>query len=403
MPQSRTLYVGMDVHKESIAVAYGGQDHGAAVLSLGTVGTRQCDLAKLIRHLQSKRTPLVFVDEAGPCGSWLSRSLTQKGEVCGVVAPSLMPQKAGDRVQTDRRDARQLARLLRSGDRTPVSVPAVDDAAIRDLRRAREETLRDLQAATRRRTAFVLRHAIRSTGRAHGSPAHLRWRSEGVCPTPAPHMVLQADVQTVTARTARLGRLERELHAQGHTWRFAPVVEAFQALRGVPCTVAGTTVADLGDLTRCDTPRPLMHDRGLTPSASSRGGRRQPGSMTTTGKTHARRALVAGAWASRSPATGSRPLHLRLAKLPTALQALSWQAQVRRCTRDRQLMATGTPAHHVVVAMARECRAFLWAMATQGTVPPQASTWRRVATQPCAVSHRSRTRCSPGVVSPSAA
>jgi transposase len=161
MPQSRTLYVGMDGHKASIAVASGGQDPGAAVISLGTVGTRPCDIDKLLRHLQSKRKQRVFVYEAGPCGSWLSRSLTKNGDVCWVVAPSLIPNKAGDRVKADRRDALPLARRMRSGDLTPVSVPAVDDAAIRDLSRAREETLRDLQTATWQRKAVVLRHAMR--------------------------------------------------------------------------------------------------------------------------------------------------------------------------------------------------------------------------------------------------
>ena len=154
-----------------------------------------------------------------------------------------MPTRAGDRVTTDRRDARPLARLLRSGDLTPVSVPAVDDDAIRDLSRAREETLRDLKAAKVRRKAFVLRHDIRSTGRANWSPAHLRWLSEVSWPTPAPHMVLQEYVQTVTEQTERLGRLALARHEQGQTWRFQPVVEALQAWRGVPCTVAVTTVA----------------------------------------------------------------------------------------------------------------------------------------------------------------
>ena len=130
-----------------------------------------------------------------------------------------MPTKAGDRVKTDRRDARPRARLRRAGDLPPVEVPAVDDAAIRALRRAREETLRDLKAAKLRRTAFVLRHDSRSTGRATWRPAHLRWLSEVLCPTPAQQMVLQADVQTVTAQTARFQRLEQALHAQGHTWR----------------------------------------------------------------------------------------------------------------------------------------------------------------------------------------
>ena len=161
MKQSRTLYVGMDVHKASITVASVAQDHGAEVVSLGTIGTRQCAIDKLIRQRQSKSKQLVFVYEAGPCGDWLYRYLMNKGDVCWVVAPSFMPKKAGDRVKTDRRDARQFARRMRAGDLTPVYVPAVDDAALRDLRRTREETLRDLKAAKLRLTAFVLRHAIR--------------------------------------------------------------------------------------------------------------------------------------------------------------------------------------------------------------------------------------------------
>ena len=290
MSQSRTLSVGMAVHKDSIAVAYVAQAYGAEVVSLGTSGTRQGDIDKLLRQLQSKSKQRVFVYEAGPCGSWLYRSLTQKGYVCWVVAPSFMPKKSGDRVKTDRRDAMQLARLMRSGDLTPVSVPAVDDEASRDLRRARKDTLRDLQAAQLRLTAFLLRHDIRSTGRANWSPAHLRWRSEVVCPTPAPQIVFQEYVQTVTAQTKRLGRLELALHEQGKTWRFAPVVAALQALRGGQCTVAVTTVAELGDLTRFEHPRPLMHSLGLTPSEYASGARRQQGSMTKTGHTHARRA-----------------------------------------------------------------------------------------------------------------
>src|SRR5262249_31114126 len=224
MPQSRTLYVGMDVHQESIAIAYVAQDHGAEVVSLGTIGTRQCDIDKRIRQLQSKSKQLVFVYDAGPCGYWLSRSLLKKGYVCWVVAPSLIPKKAGDRVKTDRREALPPGPRLRAGRPTPVYVPAVDDEAIRDLRRAREDTLRDLKAAKLRLKAFLLRHAIRSTGRANWSPAHLRWLSEVVCPTPAQQIVLQEYVQTVTEQTERLGRLELELHEQVHTWRVSPVV-----------------------------------------------------------------------------------------------------------------------------------------------------------------------------------
>jgi transposase len=150
MPQSRTLSVGMEVHKASIASASVAPAHGAEGVALGTTGTRQGDSDQLSRQRQSQRTPLVFVSAAGPCGSGLSRSLTQQGSTCGVVAPSFMPNKAGDRVHTDRRDAMPLARRMRAGDLPPVAVPAV--AA---------EALRDLQAAPRRLTACFLRHAMR--------------------------------------------------------------------------------------------------------------------------------------------------------------------------------------------------------------------------------------------------
>lgn len=180
MQQSRTLYVGMDGHKASIAVASVAQDHGAEVISLGTVGTRQCDIDKLLRHLQSKSPQLVFVYKAGPCGYWLSRSLRKQGYVCWVVAPALIPKKAGDRGKTDRRDARQLARLMRSGDLPPVYVPAVDDEASRDLRRAREETLRALQAAKLRLKAFVLRprHPLYRSGHLEPRPPALAQRGD---------------------------------------------------------------------------------------------------------------------------------------------------------------------------------------------------------------------------------
>jgi len=298
----------MDVHKESIAVAYVAKEYGAEVVSLGSIGTRQCDIDMLIRKLHSKSKHLGFVYEAGPCGYWLYRYLTKKGYVCWVVAPSLIPKKAGDRVKTDRRDAVQLARLMRSGDLTPVYVPQVEDEAIRDLSRAREDAIRDLKAAKYRLKAFLLRQDIRYTGQATWSPAHLRWLSAVVCPTPAQQIVFQEYVRAVTEHTERLQRLEQELHEQVKTWRLAPVVEALQALRGVQFTVAVTIIAELGDLTRVDTPRQLMSYLGLTPSEYSSGERRRQGGITTTGHMHARRALVEGAWASRYPATISRHL-----------------------------------------------------------------------------------------------
>src|SRR4029450_631241 len=290
MTQSRTLYVGLDVHKDSIAVAYVVQDHGAEVVSLSNIGTRQCDIDQLIRRLQSKSSHLVFVYAAGPCGYWLYRYLTKKGQVCWVVAPSLIPQKPGDRVKTNRRDAITLARLMRAGALTPVSAPTVEDEAIRDLCRAREDAIHDRKAAKFRLKAFLLRHDIRYTGRATWGPAHLRWLSEVVCPTPAQHIVFQEDVRAVTEHTEQLERLEQELTDQVQTWRLRPVVDALQALRGVQCTVAVTTVAELGDLTRFENPRQLMSSLGLTPSEYSSGERRRQGTSTKAGHTFGRRA-----------------------------------------------------------------------------------------------------------------
>jgi transposase len=365
MRQSRTLDIGWDVHKESIAVAYVAKDHDAEVIYLGTSGTRPCYMDHLVRKLPSNAQHLVFSYEAGPCGSWLYRDLTKQGHVCWVVAPSLMPKQVGDRVHTDRRDAVQLARLMRSGDLTRVSVPSVEDKAIRDLSRAREEAIRDLKAAKVRLNACWLRHDSRSTGRASWGPTHLRWLAEVVCPTPAQPMVFQDYVRAVNEQTERRQRLEQALQDYVHTWRLPPVVEARHALRGVQVPVAVPLVAALGDRTRFETPRQLLTALGLIPSAYARGERRRQGAMTTAGNTPARRALVEGAWASRSPANVSRHLQLRLEPLPKPIQNIRWKARVRLCTRVRRLLARGKHANPVVVAMARELAGFLWAMAHQ--------------------------------------
>lgn len=176
-----TLFIGLDVHKDSIAVAYCADELGSQATFLGPIGTRQCDIDKLVRKLQGKARNLVFVYEAGPCGYGLYRYLTKQDLVCWVVAPSLIPRKAGDKVKTDRRDALSLARLMRSGDLTPVYVPEVQDEAIRDLSRAREDALKDLNGARHRLKGFLLRHDIRYQGRANWGPAHLRWLAERVC------------------------------------------------------------------------------------------------------------------------------------------------------------------------------------------------------------------------------
>ena len=360
---SKTFSVGLDVHKDSIAVAYAPEDRGAEVVSLGTIGTRQCDLDKLIRRLQSKGARLVFGYEAGPCGDWLYRYLTRKGFPCHVVAPSLIPRKPGDRIKTDRRDAMTLARLMRSGDLSSIYVPGIEDEALRDLSRGREDAMQDLKRSKRRLKSFLLRQDIRYEGRATWNAAHLRWLAEVVCPTPPQQIVFQEYVRAVTEQQERLQRMERELHEAVTGWRLSPVVEAIQALRGVEFTSAVILVAELGDLTRFDNPRQLMSYLGLTPSEYSSGERRRQGGITKAGNTHARRALVEGAWAYRYPAKVSRHLQLRLEKLPAEVQAIAWRAQVRLCRRYRQLTARGKHVNQVVVAIAREMAAFAWAIA----------------------------------------
>jgi transposase len=277
MRQSRTLSGGLDVHQDSMAVASVATDHHAEGVYLGTIGTRQCAIAPRSRTLHSKAPHLIFVDDAGPWGYWLYRYLTPKGRVCGVVAPALMPQQAGDRAKTDRRDAGPLARRMRAGELTRGSGPTVEDEALRDLSRARAAALRDRKAAQVRRNACLLRPDRRSTGRAPGRPAPLRWRSAGVCATPAPQRVCHDDVRAVTEQPARRQRREPARQDQVHTWRRRPVLEARPAGRGVPGTVAAPLVAARGDLPRGEPPRHLRPERGWLPSDS------------------------------RAPATGSRP------------------------------------------------------------------------------------------------
>jgi transposase len=308
---------------------------------------------------------LVFVYEAGPCGYWLYRYLTKKRLLCWVVAPSLIPKKPGDKVKTNRRDAVQLARLMRSGDLTPVYVPEIEDEAIRDLSRARQDAIGDLKAAKYRLKAFLLRQDIRYEGKASWGPAHLRWLAEVVCPTPAQQIVFQEYVRAVNEHHERVERIETELQEKAKGWRFHPVVEALQALRGVQFTVALSTVAELGDLSRFDSPRQLMSYLGLTPSEYSTGNTRRLGGITKTGNAHARRTLIEGAWAYRYNAKVSRQMQQRQETLPQAIRDIAWKAQVRLCKRYRRLVAKGKHPNVVVVAIARELAAFMWAIARQ--------------------------------------
>lgn len=363
MAKSTPLYVGLDVHKESIAVAHATGGQADPPVFVGEIGTRQADLDKLIRRLQGKSPTLRFAYEAGPRGYVLYRCLTGKGLACDVVAPSLIPRRPGDKVKTDRRDAVELARLLRSGDLTAVYVPTVEDEAIRDLCRARDAARVTLKDAKLRLKAFLLRLGLHYVGRADWNAAHTRYLAKVVCPTPAQQIVFQEGVRAVDAQGDRLARIEAALHEMAPRWSRYPVVEALQALRGVQWVVALTVVAELGDLTRFDNPRQLAAFVGLVPSEYSNGSARRQGGITKAGNGRARRVLVEAAWAYRHPAKVSQHMQQRIDQLPKALQDLGWTAQVRLCKRYRRLVARGKHPNVVVTAIARELIAFMWAIA----------------------------------------
>jgi transposase len=370
MKHSTTLFVGLDQHKDSLSVAYAPEEQGTEVVYMGPIGTRQCDIDKMIRQLHSKASKLRFVYEAGPCGYWLYRYLTKKGEDCIVVAPSLIPRKPGDRVKTDRRDAVHLARLLRTGDLNPVYVPKLEDESIRDLCRAREDLACDLKIAKQRLKSFLLRHDIRYSGKADWNAAHLRWLADDVAlPTEAQRIVFQEYVNAITHLMERVQCILQELQEQVKTWRLAPVVEALQALRGVQFHVAITIVAELGDITRFDKPRQLMAYVGLHPSEHSSGSTRRQGGIAKTGNAHARRVLVEGAWAYRFAPKVSRQIQVRQESLPESIRDIAWKAQLRLCKRFRRLIAHGKHPNLAVTAIAREMVAYMWAITQEVKLP----------------------------------
>jgi transposase len=346
MTQPTPIFVGLDVHKDSIAVAH-AQGHSAdPPVFVGEIGPRQADLDKLIRRLEAKTPDLVFAYEAGPSGYGLHRY-------------------PGDKVKTDRRDAIALARLLRSGDLTRVYVPTIEDEALRDLCRARDAARITLRNAKLRLKAFLLRLGRHYVGRADWNEAHRRYLAKVVCPTPAQQIVFQESVRAVDEQVDRMHRLEAELLERAPAWRLYPVVQALQALRGVQWLVAITVVAVLGDLTRFASPRQLAAFVGLIPSEDSTGPRRRLGAITKTGNGRARRALIEGAWAYRHPAKVSEHLQRRIDTLPKPIQDIGWKAQVRLCKRFRRLVARGKHPNVAVTAIARELIAFMWAIAKE--------------------------------------
>src|SRR4051794_22040487 len=361
-------YVGLDVHKDTIAVALAVAGKRGEVREYGTIANTPAALKALASKLAKSGATLQFCYEAGPCGYGIQRQLSAAGHDCVVVAPSLIPRRPGERIKTDRRDAANLARLHRAGELTPVWVPDQAHEAIRDLVRARQAAVRALRQARQQLSGFLLRH-----GHHYNRPAwtqmHRRWLAGLKFEQPAHHLVLEDCIATVEAATTRRDRLEASIEAALPDWSLAPVVHALQALRGMALIAAATLVAELGDITRFDNPRQLMAYLGLVPSEHSSGTTRRQGAITKAGDGAARRMLIEGARGYRFPARISRELLLRHEDLGKPIRDTAWKAQERLCGRYRKLARAGKPANVVTAAIARELAGFVWSIVKQAQPP----------------------------------
>jgi transposase len=356
-------YVGLDVHKDSITIAIADEGRDGNVRVYGKIRNDLDQIDKVMRKLISQNSQLHCVYEAGPCGYTIYRHLSSKGIDCAVVAPALIPRKAGERVKNDRRDATKLATLHRSGELTPVYVPDQTDEALRDLVRTRKDIQTARRKVKQQINAFLLRQGISYPGKSKWSKAHLTWLTGLKMPHPAQQIALTEYLDAMENHQARVKRLDKAIVASCQTWRLLPVVEALQALRGISLLSAITLIAELGDLTRFETPKQLMAYLGLVPSEHSSGETTKRGSITKTGNTHARKALIESAQAYRLPARKSSAIRKRQAGLPEAVVDIAWNAQLRLCNRYRRLIAKGKNHNVAVTAIARELAGFIWAIA----------------------------------------
>ena len=367
--KKRSTFIGLDVHKESMAVAVAEAGRLGEVRVYGTIGGEVEALGKVVRTLRAPGRTLHFVYEAGPCGFTVFRYLRQLGEDCAVVSPSMTPKRAGDRVKTDRRDAATLARLHRAGELRAIYVPNQSDEALRDLVRAREDGVEVAREAKQRVKAFVLRHGFRYRGHAGWTIPYRRWLAGLTMPEAAPQIALQEYLATVDEAEQRVARLTAQLQQLVPAWRWAPVVDALQALRGVSFITATGLVAEIGDVRRFTRARELMAYLGLVPSEHSSGPVMRRGRITKAGKSHARRLLAEAAWAYRGIPRVGRVMQRRQDRVSASVRALAWKAQLRLCGRFRRLTARGKPRPVIATAIARELTGFVWAVAREVPTP----------------------------------
>jgi transposase len=355
-------FVGLDVHADTIAVAVA--ESGGEVRSLGVIPNRAESVRRLVAKLGAAGT-LRACYEAGPCGYALYWQLTELGLHCDVVAPTLVPVKAGDRVKTDRRDAEKLARCYRSGDLTAVWVPDVAHEAFRDLVRARLAAKRDQTRARARVKLFLLRHGVRAPqGKGAWTDRYWTWLRTVTFEHRALQVTFDDYVSEAHHAAERIRRLENAIDEAiaSAPARLQTLVRELQALRGVAKIGAATLVTELGDLTRFATAPELMSYAGIVPREHSSGATVARGGVTKTGNAHLRRIIVEAAWAYRHrPAVGKILCARHRAASPAAVE-IALKAQHRLHARYRSLVATGKHKNKVVVALARELLGFVWAI-----------------------------------------
>jgi transposase len=372
MNEFSSVYVGLDVHKDTIAVGVARAGRGKPEYA-GEIKNSVAAVRKLLRRLSPDGEVLQVCYEAGPCGYGLYRQIKSLGHDCEVVAPSLIPRKAGERMKTDRRDGLKLAHEHRAGGLTAVWVPGEEQEAVRDLTRAREDMKAIETKARQRLGAFLLRHGRVFEGKSRWTQAHFRWLETVKFDQPLQQLVLQEYIDAVTDARRRVEALELQMRQALPGWSLGVVAEALMALRGLSLIAAMTTLAELGDITRFDSPRELMGYLGLVPSEHSSGGSRRQGGITRTGNGHVRRVLVEAAWNYRFPARKTRDIQKRAEKTSAAVQAIAWQAQTRLCGRYQALMRAGKEKNQVTTAVARELAGFIWAIAREVMGKPHAS------------------------------
>jgi transposase len=357
-------FAGLDVHKTDIVVGTASADRGEAGY-YGTIENAPNAYLKLAKKLSKGGEQVLFCYEAGPCGYEIYRQLTKAGYDCVVIAPSLIPKKAGDRVKTDRRDAVSLARLLRAGELTPIWVPDKEQEAMRDLTRARED-MKGMERRSRQRLGgFLLRHGKVYPGKSKWTKTHFRWLEGLRFETAAQQIVFQEYVDMVKYAQERVISMEEEMRKALEGWTLKPVVEGLMALRGVNLVAAMTIVAELGDLSRFESPRQLMSHLGVVPSEHSSGERQKRGGITKTGNGHVRRVLVEAAWCYQSPARMTAHMRRKAEKASKAVQEIAWKAQKRLCSRYWYLINRGKLPVKSCTAVARELVGFIWAISRE--------------------------------------